>query len=90
VPVVIRLIETHGPPTEFDGKFVAAYDPTHHPPGKPYCGGILRVTDDPRKAMQFPTIFEAVQKYRQSYRLRPDGRPNRPLSAWNVEFINVE
>ena len=83
---VIYLIRTMGlEPTEFDGKYVKAYDPTYiHPEG--YDGGILEVTDDPAEALQFPDLKSAIAKYQQTYGWRRDGEWNRPLTAWSVEF----
>lgn len=84
---IIRLIGmVAGESSELDGQYVAAYDPTYHPLGQPYAGGILEVTDDPRKALRFPDALAATEKWRQSYGLRPDGKPNRPLTAWTVEL----
>ena len=88
---IIRLIGTWaGEPTEFDGKYVVAYDPSYHPAGQPYDGGLLEVTDDPRKAQAFASAREAIDYYRQPYGLRPDGKPNRPLTAWSVEISHKE
>jgi len=83
--VIYLIATTSGEPTEFDGKYVMDYDPTYvHPKG--YDGGILAVTSDPAEAMQFPDMASAIDKYRESYGLREDGRPNRPLTAWTVCF----
>lgn len=87
---VIQLIETAaGEPTEFDGQYVRYYDPTYvHPEG--YDGGILEVTPDPKQAMQFPNVEAAMEKWRQPYGVRADGKPNRPLTAWMVLFVSEE
>ena len=75
-----------GSPTEFDGKFVKAYDPSYHLPGGEYDGGILEVTDDPDEALQFPYAAAAIECWRKSHGIRIDGEPNRPLTAFTVEL----
>lgn len=75
-----------GEDTPFDGKYVKSYDPTFELEGHPYDGGILEVTDDIREAMVFTDMSAAIAKYRQSHGIRADGQPNRPLTAWSVEF----
>lgn len=51
--------------------------------------GHLVVTDDPAEAMPFDTARAAMEFYRTSSKvrpLRPDRRPNRPLTAFTVEI----
>lgn len=50
-------------------------------------------TDDPDKAMVFDTIIDAMSYYRRESTvvpLRPDGRPNRPLTAFTILIKPVE
>lgn len=86
--VIIRLVCLMRPGLEsdLDGLYVAAYDPTFHPAGEDYDGGLLEVTDDPAKALQFEDAGEALRKWRQPYGIREDGEPNRPLTAWLIEI----
>lgn len=77
----------NGGPSEFDDTYVREYDPTVRKPSGEYDGGILKVTDDPAHAREFATVAEAVEYWRQPYGLRPDGEPNRPLTAWTVEVL---
>ena len=85
--VIIRLLVTAaGTPTEFDGKYVRRYDPTYRRPDGSYDGGILEVTRDPREALRFAGPRAAIDAYRSSYGIRPDGEPNRPLTAWNISI----
>lgn len=89
--VVLRLIETaSGQPTEYDGKFVEFYDPTYCPEGMDYDGGILLVTSDIHQALQFKNAAAALAKWRESYGIREDGEPNRPLTAWSIEILPLE
>ena len=86
----IRLIGTvAGVPTEYDGRYVAIYNPAYWPEGEPYDGGLLATTENVRNAKHFPTAQAAMDSYRQSYGLRRDGEPNRPLTAWTVEIFQL-
>lgn len=76
----------NGEPTEFDGKYVKAYDPTYHPAGQQYDGGILEVTEDPADALTFADAGAALACWQRSHGTREDGKPNRPLTAWTVEI----
>ena len=42
---------------------------------------------DERDARQFPSAKEAILYWRQSHGTRIDGKPNRPLTAFNVEIV---
>jgi len=75
----------NGDSSEFDNKYVKEYDPAYfHQDG--YDGGLLDVCDTAAEAKQFADIKDAMTYYRQSYGTRRDGLPNRPLTAWSVEF----
>jgi len=89
VSCILRLMDNvvMGP-TSFDGLYVKAYDPTYVDPAG-YDGGILEVTGDPREAMRFPDVKAALEKWRQAYGMREDGRPNRPMTMWSVEIETV-
>jgi hypothetical protein len=55
-----------------------------------YPTGVATVTDDPAEAMHFAGDAEAIAYVKQvpaSCPLRPDGKPNRPLTAFHVEFV---
>ena len=50
--------------------------------------GSMQFTTDIREAMVFPSFEEAMEYWRRPSTvrpLRPDGRPNRPLTAYTVE-----
>ena len=89
--VAIRIIgRVDDEPTQFDGKFVKAYDPTYRLPDGSYDGGILEVTSEPSEALSFLTMEEAAKKWAQSYGIRPwDGKPNRPLTAFHCSIERV-
>jgi hypothetical protein len=75
------------------GKYVVAYDPDYHHPGG-YDGGRLDVAADREKATRY-TAPEAMSLWQAGplcscHGLRPDGKPNRPLTAFTVELEPVE
>lgn len=85
----LKLLErSDGQPNEFSGKYVKDYDPSFCIDGEPYDGGLLITTPHVAEARQFANAQEAINYWRQSYGLRPDGEPNRPLTAYTVEFTN--
>jgi len=92
VSFVIKIITSaKGIRTPGDGQYVVEYVPAPMSPQGDYLpGGKLVTTPDIDKAKTFATPFEAYQYYRQSNGLRPDGKPNRPLTAWHCEFARKE
>lgn len=55
--------------------------------------GVVVLTDDKAKAIRFPTMREAMEAWRQqstAVPLRPDGEPNRPLTAYHAAFEVVD
>jgi hypothetical protein len=54
--------------------------------------GLLSVTSDITKAKQFPSAVEAFEYLKQvpkCHPIRPDLQPNRPLTGFNWELLNV-
>lgn len=76
-----------GSPTSFDGEYLLQYDPTRD--GTDRDGNLMNchlvTTPDPEKARQFASGIEALELWRLAHGIRPDGRPNRPLTAFTVE-----
>jgi hypothetical protein len=72
--------------------WVKYYDPTYVRP-EGYDGGILEITQDPNEALWFPTAAEAFAKWKQQapppYDIRPDGQPNRPLTAFTATIDRI-
>ena len=55
--------------------------------------GHVTITHDRRKAMRFANVGEAWECWRRQSALvplRPDGKPNRPLTAFTVTFDEIE
>jgi hypothetical protein len=81
VPVIIQIVDQ---PPECAGQFVKSFDfNAFHGKGH----GVF--TDDPRQAKKFQTTHEAMLFWRTRSRIRPtrpDGKPNRPLTASTVNI----
>lgn len=74
-------------PTPFDGQYLKAFDFEAHD-GQ----GLIDMTADPAEAKRFADMAEAIAFYQRSpvcRPLRPDGKPNRPLTATNWEFLTI-
>ena len=83
--VTIKLIGlVSGGPTEFDGKYLVDYDPTPLDSGDV----LISVSEDPAGARKFTTAAEAMEVWRgvSLKGPRPDGEPDRPLTAFSVEI----
>ena len=69
------------------------YDPDGGPLEISYPTGVYGVTTDTRKAMAFQCATDAWAFWHQQSRrtpLRPDGKPNRPLTAYTVDIRDLE
>jgi hypothetical protein len=67
-----------GEPDELDGEYIVDYEPGRH----------LITTADRAKATRYDAL-EAIELWRaiDPYTpRRPDGKPNRPLSAYSVQI----
>lgn len=77
--------------SSLDDKYLVEYDPNRDgvaPDGTPMTAHII-VTDDVTQALDLPSkeMIELWQKTDEREPVRPDGRPNRPLTAYTVEFM---
>lgn len=91
---IVGLI--NGGATPFDGQWLVEYDPERDgraPDGSPMLAHIL-TTPDIDQARVFDSHAEALDLWRsvcQRQRTRwPDGKPNRPLTAFTVEIAPPE
>ncbi len=77
----------NGEPTELDGQWLVEYDPTRpgvSPTGRPMTAHIV-CSPDPAQARQFTSLKEIHALWTSpSGRVRPDGHPDRPLTAFNL------
>jgi hypothetical protein len=59
--------------TEHTGRFVKRYE-----------GGVLETTADIAEAITFENKALAIEFTMRAYGVRPDRRPNRPITAYNL------
>ncbi len=82
-----------GQPHHLDGLFVQAYEPSFSPDGDAN-SCVLTGTPDPEEARQFDEIAEAWEFAKRVDQRDPvraiDGRPNRPITAFTLEFISLD
>lgn len=86
--VILILGSALGFRSEIDGNYIEDYMPDNDPAGL----GTLLVTDNIKKAKQFGVYREAWEFWKQQSRrvpFRPDGEPNRPLTAYCVEILEL-
>ena len=70
-----------------DFRYLRAYDP------KPEPTGSVSFTTSIDRAMRFPSMGAAMKFVLQVHPTnptRPDGRPNKPLTAWSWLFESAE
>ena len=94
-PTVIRLLGlASGGTTSFDGRFLSAYDPLI--PGEDPDGRQMQATveavDDPDEAIHFDDMEAAWRCWSTlgNPPWRPDGKPNRPLTAFTVDMLSLD
>jgi hypothetical protein len=84
------VIIAHGPASglfDMEGVYIKSYDPEAH-----NGGGDARYTHKLSEALKFKDFKEAYEfadRIPAARPLRADGKPNRPLRAFHLEFINV-
>lgn len=79
----VRIIGSAlGEPTNVDECYLVDYDPHYGIHGK------IEASPDRAKAKVFADAMEFFKLYRTANRnkpLRPDGKPNRPITAYHLE-----
>lgn len=87
---IIRIIGLAADlPCDIEGWYIAAYDTDHE---NELGLGVLTPTKFPENAKRFDDFGAAVAFWRQTSRTvpeRPDGKPNRPLTAFTVTMEHV-
>lgn len=82
--LTIKLIGlVQGIPSEFDGQYVVEYEP--HRWADNVIGAHLVTTSDRTKALQLPA-GRAQALWAMSRGTRPDGKPDRPLTAFTAQI----
>lgn len=86
---IIGLVS--GEPTPFDRQYVVEYDPSRDGVDPAGDGMLCHLTTTPDRgaALELPKMaaFELWRKVDDRTPLRPDGKPNRPLTAFTVEIV---
>ena len=88
--IVMKAVELTGfsnSDEDVNGKYLETYDPEAHE-GR----GFAQFTSDLAKAMKFDTHAQAFDLWKSTPRsrpTRPDGKPNRPLTAFTINFEEV-
>lgn len=77
-----------------DGRYLATADPHFIPPAPnpPYPSGFATFTRDPDQALKFTCVEDAWSLLRTvcaGCPTRPDGEPNRPLTAFSLEVTTL-
>lgn len=78
---IVRILGlANGEPSPLDGMYLKAYDPHAH-------GGVGLIEGTPhrRRAMEFEDLTSFHALYVQAHGTRPDGKPNRPITAYNLQ-----
>lgn len=92
MPWIIKFIGCREP-HKVVGKFLRSYDPAPAPNSSRYDGGDLMTTEDMALAKKFEEPSEAYLLYLATapypFHVRPDGKPNRPLTAFTIEVSQV-
>lgn len=90
---VIRLItlaSPRAPGTEHDGRFVVEFEPGRMDLRGFLHGGKIVTTDNVHDARRFTDPGEALAYWQKANGVRPDGKPNRPLTAWTAEITRYD
>lgn len=85
-PVALRIVaDALGRPVPQAGQFISGLYTEGTPPGQER----VLVTTNPQEARWFASHREAHAYWTQQHGLRPwDGEPNRPLTAYSIEFVS--
>lgn len=88
--VIQLMFPASGPGSDQDGEFVVEYEPpSMDATGNYREDGRLITSPDIDQAKRFPGIAEAIEFTRRSNGLRPDGKPNRPLTGWHLAYVRA-
>ena len=79
---IVRLIGlATGHSTVSDGRYLVRYDPLPRP------HGTVVTSADITRAMVFKDFQDAFEYVQQQHGVRPDGLPNKPLTAYHLEIF---
>lgn len=84
-----KVIKLHNVRSGEDLGWLKSFDANTHAPGKPYPSGSVVATYDIDQAMTFASSADAMIFAMQTSTTcptRPDGRPNKPLTAYTISI----
>lgn len=84
--VIFLHAPVNGARTRHDHRYVVDYDPSPVGEGGSIVRESLVTSADIAKAKRFENAIEALTYSRRSNGMRPDGRPNRPMTAYTIEI----
>jgi hypothetical protein len=89
MPFIMKLYSlAHEPNTLYPNKFLKSFDPDGNN-GR----GEYDTARDLSEAQLFITAKDAINLWQTVSKLRPfrpDGEPNKPLTAFNIEILEIE
>lgn len=82
----ICRVMTNYPAFPGNGHYIASFDAHDGPHGS------VRLTPDKAKAQRAPAAYwlKSRNEINRNYPTRPDGKPNRPLSAFHLEIMKPD
>lgn len=81
--LVMRVLGfASGAPCPATGKYLQEYTPFHETTKGTFTPNI-------NEAKHYADIEALMSDYRTSIGLRPDGKPDRPITAFNIEVIRI-
>jgi len=85
--VIVCQGDAIGGHQELVGHYLAFFDPDHGHAGEVRWSAAI---EDALHFESLPNVFVVWRTVSITNPLRPDGQPNRPLTAWNIEPRLVE
>jgi hypothetical protein len=89
MPYALQIMD----PGPTEGQYLERFDLEAHSLLGPYPTGYVWFTPTVERALLFDTVELALETWnRQSHStpLRPDGQPNRPLTAFTMAIVSVK
>jgi hypothetical protein len=94
MPYLMQIIGIEGMSTPFDGEYLVEYDPSRNsfdPDGMPMLAHVV-TTKNPSRAKRYENL-EAIHaewtRVDPRQPVRPDGQPNRPLTAFTISTVQA-
>lgn len=79
-------------PASIEGQYLEWFDLDAHAPGRSYPTGQVGFTPTLARALCFDTLEQALEVWNgqsTSAPMRPDGKPNKPLTAFTMNVMKI-